>query len=68
MVRYEKGELKPFQLPDTDPAAPVALYNLDTDPGETKNLRTEQADKVAELKALLEQSKAGGRSRPASRP
>jgi arylsulfatase A len=61
--RYDQGELKPFHIPDT---APVALYNLDTDPGETKNLNAEHPDIVAELKTLLERSKASGRSRPGS--
>jgi arylsulfatase A-like enzyme len=59
--RYDQGELKPIHIPDT---APAALYNLDTDPGETKNFHAERADIAAELKALLEQSKASSRSRP----
>ncbi len=60
--RYETSpELKPFHIPDR---APAALYNLDTDPGETKNLLVERADIVKELKALLEQTKASGSSSP----
>ena len=51
-------------LPDTAPDAPVHLYNLDTDPGETRNLYAERPELVKELKALLEQSKASGRSAP----
>jgi arylsulfatase A-like enzyme len=67
--RYESNPgLKPFILPDTTPDAPGQLYNLDTDPGETKNLYAERADIVAELKAMLEQSKASGRSRTATQP
>jgi arylsulfatase A-like enzyme len=63
--RYEnKPELKPFILPDTAPGAPGQLYNLDDDPGETKNLYFDQPRIVKELKALLDQSKASGRSRP----
>jgi arylsulfatase A-like enzyme len=59
---YERDPaLKPFHIPDS---APVALYHLETDPGETKNLQAERPDIVRELKALLEQSKASGRSRP----
>ena len=63
--RYENDTgLKPFHLPDTAPDAPGQLYNLATDPGETKNLVFERPEIVTELKALLEQSKATGRSRP----
>jgi arylsulfatase A-like enzyme len=61
--RYESNPgLKPFILPDSAPDAPGQLYNLDTDPGETRNLYAERADIVAEMKALLEQTKASGRS------
>lgn len=56
--------LKPFALPETAPDAPGQLYDLSTDPGETKNLYFEQPQVVKELKALLEQSKSSGRSRP----
>ncbi len=60
--RYESSPgLKPLHIPDP---APAALYNLDTDPGETKNLSSGRPEIVKELKALLEQSKASGRSRP----
>lgn len=59
--RYDQDELRPFALPDT---APTALYNLDTDPSETKNLSAARPEVVADMKALLEQSKATGRSRP----
>jgi len=62
---YEKDpELKPFLLPDNAPGAPGQLYNLETDPGERKNLYFERPEIVKELKALLDQSKASGRSRP----
>ncbi len=63
--RYDNNPgLKPFHLPDTLPDAPAQLYNLATDPGETTNLYDARPEVVAELKALLEQSKASGRSRP----
>jgi hypothetical protein len=63
--RYENDPgLKPFLLPDTAPGAPGQLYNLEIDPGETKNLSVERPEIVAELKALLEQTKTAGRSRP----
>ena len=61
---YERGELQRFALPDTAPAADAQLYDLATDPGETKNLVREKPDLAAELKALLESSKQSGRSRP----
>jgi arylsulfatase A-like enzyme len=63
--RYENNpQLKPFILPDTAPGAPGQLYNLEADPGETRNLYFEHPEIVKELKALLDQSKASGRSRP----
>jgi arylsulfatase A-like enzyme len=62
--RYDNNPgLKPFLLPDTAPGAPGQLYNLETDPGETRNLYFEQPQIVKELKTLLDQSKASGRSR-----
>ena len=63
--RYDNNpELKPFILPDTAPDAPGQLYNLEAAPGETRNLYFEQPQVVKELKTLLDQSKASGRSRP----
>ena len=63
--RYENDPgLKPFLLPDSAPGAPGQLYNLSTDPGETKNVYFEHPGIVAELKALLDHSKSAGRSRP----
>ncbi len=55
--------LKPFAISDTAPTAPAQLYNLDTDPGETRNLYFEQPKVVEQLKSLLSQSKLSGRSR-----
>ena len=40
------------------------LYDIAADPGETRNLYFERPEIVKELKALLDQSKASGRSRP----
>lgn len=58
---YEKNpELKKFHIPDS---APAQLYDLSTDPGETKNLLAEKPEIARELKDLLEKSKAAGRSR-----
>lgn len=65
--RYDNNPgLKPFHLPDTTPDAPGQLYNLATDPGETTNLYEARPEVVAELKAILEQSKMSGRSCPLS--
>ena len=61
---YDKGELKPFALPETDPEAPAQLYDLAADPGETTNLYSQKPEIVKELHALLEQTKTTGRSRP----
>jgi len=61
---YEKGELVPFALPDAAPTAPGQLYDLKADPGERTNLYFEHPEIVKELKGLLDQSKASGRSAP----
>ena len=61
---YEKGEMKPYALPDTAPGATAQLYDLAGDPGETTNLVLTHPDLAKELKALLEKSKTTGRSRP----
>lgn len=63
--RYENDpRLQPFQLSDIAANAPGQLYDLATDPGETRNLAFERPEIVIELKTLLEQSKTSGRSRP----
>ena len=61
---YDKGELKPYALPETDPGAPGQLYDLANDPGETTNLYSKKPEIVKELQALLQRSAAQGRSRP----
>lgn len=61
---YDKGEMKPYAVPETDPEAPAQLYDLSTDPGETTNLFSKRPEIAKELKALLEHSKVTGRSRP----
>ena len=51
--------------PKIDPALPTPqLYNLATDLAETNNLATKDPTKVKELSALLEKTRAAGRSRP----
>lgn len=59
---YDQGELKPFALPDTAPDAPAQLYDLETDPGEARNLFSKYPEIAAELKALLDRSVTEGRS------
>lgn len=61
---YAQPELNPFALVDTAPDAPGQLYDLAKDSGETTNLYFKHPEIVAELKALLDQSKWTGRSRP----
>jgi len=64
---YERdGEwgLKQYAIADTDPDAPGQLYNLASDPGETINVYSKHPKIVAELKALLEEAKASGRTAP----
>jgi arylsulfatase A-like enzyme len=62
--RYGKvPELKGLEVPDAMPDAPCQLYNLELDPGETKNLYEEEPEKVQELRGLLEATVAAGRSR-----
>ena len=64
--RYESGPgLKSFILPDTAPDAPGQLYNLEADPGETKNLFFERPEIVKELQTLLAAAKASERAHPA---
>lgn len=61
---YANGELAAFALAETVPDAPAQLYDLATDPGETRNLILDQPGVAAELKQLLDHSRAAGRSRP----
>jgi arylsulfatase A-like enzyme len=61
---YDRGPLQRYTLQDTAPNAPGQLYNLAKDPGETTNLYFDQPELVKELKTLLEETKARGRSRP----
>ena len=60
---YEKGEMKPYALPEADPKAPGQLYDLTADPGETTNLYSQKPEIVKELRTLLDESKRTGRSR-----
>ena len=59
---YNGAEMKQYALPDTEPTAPGQLFNLETDPGERVNLYFKHPEIVREMKALLEASKAAGRT------
>jgi uncharacterized sulfatase len=41
--------------PQNEPGAPVELYDVVADPGETRNLASEQVERLAELQATLDQ-------------
>ena len=56
------GSWKLILAADPKANTDVQLYNLDTDIGETKNVAAEQAERVAQMKALLEKLIATGRS------
>ncbi len=45
----------------------VQLYNLKTDPGETKNLEGEEPEKVEELVNDLDKALADGRTTPGAK-
>lgn len=57
--------LEDYLIEDTAPDAPGQLYHLGEDPGETTNLYFKHPERVREMKALLDQSIASGRSAPA---
>ena len=56
--------LKKYHLPDTAPEAPAQLYDLQSDPGETKNVYLEHPQIAKELESLLKKSMQSGRSAP----
>ncbi len=59
-----RGSMKPYALPEKEPDAPGQLYDLSTDPGETTNVYSHHPEIVANLKGLLDASRASGRSAP----
>ena len=61
---YDRESLIQWKIPELAPQAPGQLYDLENDPGETRNLYFERPEKVGELKALLDVAKNSGRSRP----
>jgi arylsulfatase A-like enzyme len=61
--RYEgQKHLKDYILPELAPDTPMQLYNLELDPGETRNLYFEYPDIVKELSGRLEATRDSGRS------
>ena len=56
--------LKEYALPDTAPNAKGQLFDLEKDPGETTNLSASHSEIAEELRALLNNSIAQGRSAP----
>jgi hypothetical protein len=52
----------PYSLLDSLPEAPAQLYNLDSDPGERRNLYFENPEIVKALKTKLAEYKMTGRS------
>ncbi|GAB5401812.1 MAG: arylsulfatase [Aureliella sp.] len=64
---YQRGLIAKYALPESAPEAPGQLYDLASDPGETRNLYFEAPEKRDELKALLKQLKESGRSAPTGR-
>jgi len=63
--RYKGNrQLEQYIIEDTAPDAPGQLYDLEADPGETRNLYFEHPEIVKELKSKLEEFKQSGRSAP----
>ena len=58
---YQQEPLQKYALPETVAGAKEQLYDLASDPGETKNLIEEQAGMAAELRVLLGQVSGQGR-------
>ncbi len=66
--QYTSTLLMPYALPDTAPAAPGQLYDLEHDPGETTNLYFQESGRREHLQSLLSQLVAKeGRTAPLGR-
>jgi arylsulfatase A-like enzyme len=61
---YSSKRLKPYVLKDTDPEVPGQLYDLEADPGETRNVYSKHPEIVKRLKTQLDQYMKSGRSVP----
>jgi len=56
--------LDQYYIEDSDPEAPGQLYDLETDPGETRNLYSQHPEVVARLKQQMDAWVENGRSAP----
>ena len=61
---YTRPFLADFALDDGAPDAPAQLFDLASDPGETRNLYYEEAETASRMKQELEDFKTAGRSAP----
>ena len=61
---YARGRLAKYALPESQSSPEGQLYDLEADPGETKNLYETHPELVKELQAMLNLSIATGRSAP----
>lgn len=61
---YDPPQLRPFAPEDTASNAPAQLYDLSSDPGETKNLYFQHLEVAQQLKSKLAEFRESGRSVP----
>ena len=61
---YGRGALQQYAIAETAPDAPGQLYDLDEDPGETRNLYFQHKDVAQQLKTTLRAAVERGRSAP----
>ena len=61
---YTRPFLADFALDDGAPDAPAQLFDLASDPGETRNLYYEEAETASRMQQELEDFKTAGRSAP----
>jgi hypothetical protein len=66
---YSRGELRGYALPGEDMEAAGQLYNLELDPGETRNLYSTEEARVEEMIEILKRTTApkSGRTAPEGR-
>jgi arylsulfatase A-like enzyme len=66
---YSRGELRSYALPEEDIEAAGQLYNLELDPGETRNLYSAEEARVEEMIEILKRTTApkSGRTAPEGR-
>ncbi len=62
--RYDTEPLSRYALEDLAPEAPGQLYDLASDPGETRNLWDQEPERRARMRQLLEQLHHEGRTAP----